>query len=67
MLDGFSGSPLYYFPGDLDIHVGDKVVIPYGADNAEFQGLVISTGECYASAFHCPVSRIKKIVRVIKE
>lgn len=65
--DGLSGSPLYYFPGDLDVHVGDKVVIPYGADNAEFQGIVISTGECYASAFHCPVSRIKKIVSVIKK
>lgn len=64
--DGLGGSPLYYFPGDLDVHVGDKVVIPYGAENTEVHGLVISTGECYASAFHCPVNKIKKIVRIIK-
>ena len=60
--NGLSGSPLYYFPGALDIHVEDNVVIPYSAENTEFQGLVISTGEC-----HYPGSRIKKIVRVIIE
>ena len=56
----------YYFYGDLDVQVGDKVVVPFGHNNKETDGVVMALGECFGCAFPCRVSEIKTVLRKIK-
>lgn len=56
----------YYFPESLSLHIGDKVIVPFGRDNKEVYGTVVSVGECYGSAFPFHVSKIKTVVKKLE-
>lgn len=51
----------YYFPGSLSLHIGDRVIVPFGRDNREVYGIVVSVGECYGSALPCAADRVKYV------
>ena len=51
----------YYSTGGLSLKLGDRVIVPYGADNEEKEGTVVSLGECYNSVFHFDSNRIKVV------
>lgn len=51
----------YYFPGSLSLYIGDRVIVPFGRDNKEVHGIVVSVGECYGSALPCAVDGVKYV------
>ena len=51
----------YYFPGSLSLHIGDRVIVPFGRDNKEVYGIVVSVGECYGSSLPCAADRVKHV------
>ncbi len=50
---------LYYFPGDLELLVGDKVIVPYG--KRELKGTVTETGEQRGADYPFDVAKIKRV------
>lgn len=57
----------YYSTGGLSLKLGDRVIVPYGADNEEKEGTVVSLGECYNSVFHFDSNRIKVVKRKLDD
>ena len=55
----------YYFYGNLNIKIGDKVIVPFGQENRKTEGIVVSLGECYGCSFPCDVSNIKTVVEKV--
>ncbi len=53
----------YYFPGALSLCLGDEVIVPFGQDDQEIHGSVVSIGECYRNALPCSPDSIKYIKR----
>ena len=53
----------YYLTGELELNVGDEVIVPFGQDNKEISGIVVSVGKCYASAFPFEETKIKTVIR----
>ena len=53
----------YYLTGELELNVGDEVIVPFGQDNKEMIGIVVSVGKCYASAFPFEETKIKTVIR----
>ena len=51
----------YYLTGNEKLHVGDKVIVPFGSDNAEICATVVAVGECLGANFPCAISRIKRV------
>ena len=51
----------YYFPGNIQLEVGDKVIVPFGQTNKATEGIVMAVGECYGCALPCKVEHIKFI------
>ena len=51
----------YYFPGEFFLHIGDRVIVPFGRENREVLGIVVSVGECYGSALPCATENIKSV------
>ena len=51
----------YYFPGSIALCIGDRVIVPFGRDNKEVYGTVVSVGECYGSALPCAVDSVKYV------
>lgn len=53
----------YHIPEGMDLHVGDRVTIPFGASNAEKTGYVVSLRE----NFDYDPSKVKDIAAVIPD
>ena len=53
----------YYFTGQLDVKVGDRVVVPFGKDDRETEAVVVSVGECLGCTLPCDVSSVKHVIR----
>lgn len=53
----------YHIPEGMDLHVGDRVTIPFGASNAEKTGYVVGLRE----NFDYDPSKVKDIVAVIPD
>lgn len=53
----------YYLTGELDLKVGDCVVVPFGRENTLTSGQVMSIGECFGCAFPCHVGLIKTVAK----
>lgn len=53
----------YHIPEGMDLHVGDRVTIPFGASNAEKTGYVVGLRE----TFDYDPSKVKDIVAVIPD
>lgn len=51
----------YYFPGNIQLEVGDKVIVPFGQTNKATEGIVMAVGECYGCALPCKIEHIKFI------
>lgn len=58
-----SGTPYSYLTNGLDIGIGDKVIVPVGADNKELTGIVVSIEKHTALTAPYPVERVKKVLR----
>lgn len=56
----------YYLIGELNLSVGDEVVVPFGADNKEMKGIVVSIGMCFASIFSFDIKQMKTVIKVVK-
>lgn len=41
----------YYSTGDLDLALGDEVIVPFSRENKERPGIVVSIGKCYNSTY----------------
>ena len=57
----------YYLAGDLELNVGDNVIVPFGRDNMKVVGLVMAVGACYGIAFPCQVSEIKTVLAKLEQ
>ena len=53
----------YHIPEGMDLHVGDRVTIPFGASNAEKTGYVVGLRE----TFNYDPSKVKDIAAVIPD
>lgn len=53
----------HYFMGDFDLKPGDMVTVPFGEDNNETTGVVMTIGECYGCSFPCDISCIKTVMK----
>lgn len=51
----------YYFPGSLSLCIGDRVIVPFGRDDKDVYGCVVSVGECFGSALPCAVDSVKYV------
>ena len=51
----------HYFTGSANVHVGDHVLVPFGAENIIVVGLITSVGECLGLAFPCSLNKMKTI------
>ncbi len=60
-LEEYPNNKYYYFPGTLALNIGDRVIVPFGRDNEEIYGIVVSVGECYGSVFPCAIENIKYV------
>lgn len=54
----------YYLIGDKEIFVGDRVIVPFGNQNAPTEAVVVATGKRYAAAFPVHISRMKNVISV---
>ncbi len=52
-----------YLTGDIDIKIGDEVIVPVGEDNREVYATVVSTSQHMRSTAPYPVDKAKKILR----
>ena len=67
MVNEYYDAPYYYyFTGDLQLEVGDYVMVPFGRDNSPTKARVMSEGKCYGCAFPCHVSKIKTVVKKLE-
>lgn len=57
----------YYLMGELDLSVGDEVIVPFGVENKEMKGLVVSVGMCFASIFSFDIKQMKTVIKVVKK
>ncbi len=62
-----SNQPYTYLIGDLDIKIGDKVVVPVGNDNTERVATVVSTSQHMRLTAPFPVDKAKKVIRKVEE
>ena len=58
-----SGTPYSYLTNGLDLGIGDRVIVPVGADNKELTGIVVSIEKHTALTAPYPVERVKKVIR----
>ncbi|MCD7785378.1 MAG: hypothetical protein LUH18_07375 [Oscillospiraceae bacterium] len=58
-----SGMPYSYLTNGLDLGIGDRVIVPVGADNKELTGIVVSIEKHTALTAPYPVERVKKVIR----
>ena len=58
-----SNGVYYYSTGNLELNVGDEVVVPFGEENKETTGIVVSVGKCYGSAFPFEPTKIKTVIK----
>ena len=64
----FPGKPYYdYLTGDHKLEIGDRVIVPFGIDNARKEAVVVSLGKCYGCAFPCRVSKLKTVIGKLDE
>ena len=66
-LNGIAQPHYYYFTGDLTLQIGDRVVVPFGKNNASTEATVVSVGMCYGCAFPCKVELIKTVAEKIDD
>lgn len=62
-----ANQPYTYLTGNLDIKIGDKVVVPVGNDNTERLATVVSTSQHMRLTAPFPVDKAKKVIRKIEE
>ena len=62
-----SNQPYTYLIGELDIKIGDKVVVPVGNDNTERIATVVSTSQHMRLTAPFPVDKAKKVIRKVEE
>lgn len=55
----------YYLTGGMKMTIGDKVIVPYGKDNVATEAVVVSVGECLASAFPCKIHHLKTVTEIV--
>ncbi|MCD8005834.1 MAG: hypothetical protein LUF29_02510 [Oscillospiraceae bacterium] len=58
-----SGTSYSYLTNRLDLNIGDRVIVPVGADNKELTGIVVSIEKHTALTVPYPVERVKKVLR----
>ena len=58
-----SSRPYSYRTNDKTIQIGDTVIVPYGPDNKEIEGKVVSVGQYTRLAVPYPVEKTKMIIR----
>lgn len=59
-----TGDNMYnYLCDGLNIKVGDKVIVLFGKNNEEAEGVVVVVGKRYTSSFCFDFKYIKKILR----
>lgn len=58
-----SPRPYYYRTNDKTIQIGDTVIVPYGYDNKEIEGTVVSVGQYARLGVPYPVEKTKMIIR----
>lgn len=56
-----------YLTGNLILNVGDQVMVPYEQDNKNVIGTVIAVGKGFDCAFHCDVSEMKTVVKLLNK
>ena len=62
LLPGIS-RPFFYRTNDKTIQIGDTVIVPYGYNNQETEGTVVSVGQYAKLAVPYPVEKTKMIIR----
>ena len=55
---------LYYFYKEMELKVGDFVIVPYGCENTETLGVVVALGKCLGMALPCSPDKIKHVKKV---
>ena len=63
----FSNRPYSYRTDDASIKIGDTVVVPFGIDETETEGKVVSVGQYLAVGAPYQIEKTKKIIRKISE
>ncbi len=61
-VNGYEKPYYYYLTGDLDLKVGDRVTVPFGASNTQINATVMSVGACYGCALPCHISKMKRVI-----
>jgi hypothetical protein len=56
----------HYRTSDQSLDIGDKVMVPVGAENRETEAVVVSVGRYLGSAAPYPPARTKEILRKLE-
>ncbi len=62
----FSSRPYSYRTEDSSLKIGDRVLVPVGAEQKEMTGTVVSVGQYTRVSVPFPVEKTKKIIRRIE-
>ena len=59
--------PYSYLTGDLDIKIGDKVLVPVGSDGKEVIATVVSTSQHMRITAPYPVDKARKVIKKLDD
>lgn len=59
--------PYSYLTGDLDIKIGDKVLVPVGSDGKEVVATVVSTSQHMRITAPYPVDKARKVIKKLDD
>lgn len=54
-----------FLPGELELSISDRVLVPLGSDNKYAIGTVVAVGKCLSSVFPCDIKEMKTVVRLL--
>jgi len=59
--------PCWYLSGDIDVEIGDSVIVPYRNGKWEIEGTIVSVGKFLRMAAPYPVDRARSIIKKVNK
>lgn len=56
-----------YLCGELEINVNDSVLVPFGKQNDNLEGIVVAVGKCLECAFSTSIDNMKCVLKVLNK
>ena len=61
----FEETPFYYQTHDASLKIGDRVIVPFGQEDRETEGIIASIGQYAEIAVPYPIDKSKFIIKKV--